>query len=188
MLHCLWQNALLFTSLLLITSIKCQDYDDNDDTPANPAQDNCVGVFLTYTFTKRTKEYPHVKNATAQAYAFDAQVTILNTMSEDLKGWQFFVGFQHHEILVSVENAVLTNATDFPAKVGNGTTFSGFPDTDLLNAIDTAGDMNQIQKIVNIKGTQFGVKPPGTPMPKTIKLMNDGFKCPAPKKRGEHLL
>jgi hypothetical protein len=69
-------------------------------------------------------------------------------------------------------------------KVGNGTTFSGFPDTDLLNAIDTAGDMNQIQKIVKIKGTQFRVKPPRIPMPKSIKLMNDGFKCPAPKKKG----
>jgi hypothetical protein len=185
--HCLWLTILLFTYLILVTNIKCQDYDNSDDAPKNPAQDNCVGVFLTYTFTERTKEYPHVKNASAQAYAFEAQATILNTMSEDLKGWQFYVGFQHREILVSIENAVLTNGTDFPVKVGNGTTFSGFPDTDLLNAIDTAGDMNQIQKNIKIKGTQFGVKPPGTPMPKSIKLMNDGFKCPSPKKKGEHI-
>lgn len=186
--HCLWQNVLMFTFLLLIIGIKGQDYANSDETPKNPAQDHCVGVFLTYTFTQRTKEYPHVKNASAQAYAFEAQASILNTMSEDLKGWQFFVGFQHNEILVSIENAVLTNGTDFPVKVGNGTTFSGFPDTDLMNAIDTAGDMDQIQRIVKIKGTQFGVKPPGTPMPKSIKLMNDGFKCPASTKKGMHML
>ncbi|KAJ4813248.1 Protein COBRA [Rhynchospora pubera] len=182
--HFLWKNVLLFTCFLLITSINSQDYDDSDNAPANPEQDKCIGVFLTYTFTKRTKEYPHVKNASAQAYAFDAVATILNTMSEDLKAWEFFVGFQHDEILVSVRNAVLTNGTDFPVKVGNGTTFSGFPDSDLLNAIETAGDMEQIQRIIKIKGTQFGVKPPGTPMPKTMKLMNSGFKCPEPTKKG----
>jgi hypothetical protein len=85
--HCLWKTFLLLTCLILITNVRCQDYDNSDDAPKNPAQDNCVGVFLTYTFTERTKEYPHVKNATAQAYAFEAQATILNTMSEDLKGW-----------------------------------------------------------------------------------------------------
>ncbi|KAJ3670401.1 hypothetical protein LUZ60_010725 [Juncus effusus] len=183
-----WKFALFLTILILSTIplTVSQDYDDsgNDDSaPDIPAQDTCIGVFLTYTFQSRKKEFPHVKNVSAQAYSFTAQMTILNTMSVDLQAWSVFIGFQHSEILVSVDGAVPTDSTDFPAKVGNGTTFSGFPDADLPNAIDTAGDMTQIQKIITITGTQFGVKPPGTPMPKTIKLTTPGFKCPAPTKK-----
>ncbi|PKA52614.1 COBRA-like protein 10 [Apostasia shenzhenica] len=144
-----------------------------------PEEENCNGVFLTYTFISRSKEFPRVKNASAQAYAFKAQATVTNTMSVDLKQWKLFVGFQHNEILVSASGAVIADGTDFPVSVGNGTTFSGFPQTDLLNSIDTAGDMTKIQVQVELVGTQFGVKPPGVPMPKTIKLINDGIKCPS---------
>ncbi|KAL5773384.1 hypothetical protein ACOSQ2_013308 [Xanthoceras sorbifolium] len=55
--------------------------------------------------------------------------------------------------------------------------------TDLETSIDTAGNLNQIQVQIELTGTQFGVKPPGIPMPKTIKHANDGYKCPAPTKR-----
>ncbi|URD94853.1 COBRA-like protein [Musa troglodytarum] len=95
-----------------------------------------------------------------------------------------FIGFQHREILVSGSGAVITDGTDFPVHVENGTSLSGFPQTDLMNAIDTAGDLSQIRVEMHFTGTQFGVKPPGTPMPRTIKLLNDGFKCPAPTKKG----
>ncbi|KAJ0983223.1 hypothetical protein J5N97_011478 [Dioscorea zingiberensis] len=47
--------------------------------------------------------------------------------------------------------------------------------------------MNQIQVEIDLTGTQFGVKPPGVPMPKTIKLLNDGFKCPNPTKKASNM-
>jgi hypothetical protein len=181
-----WPHTILLWFCLLFAAVTAQDYDDSDNPPTIPAQDRCIGVFLTYTFIERAKEYPHVKNASAQAYSFTAQATILNTMSTDLKAWKMFIGFQHHEILVNTDGAVLMDGSDFPAHVGNGTSLSGYPMSDLLNAIDTAGDLNQIQAKIDIKGTQFGVKPPGTPLPRSIKLLNGGFKCPTPTKKGDY--
>ncbi|KAJ4813249.1 Protein COBRA [Rhynchospora pubera] len=183
----LWPHIMLLGLCLLFATHSAQDYDNSDNTPAIPAQDTCIGVFLTYTFIERAKEFPHVKNASAQAYAFKAQATVLNTMSENLKAWKMFIGFQHNEILVNTDAAVLMDGLEFPAHVGNGTMISGYPMSDLMNAIDTAGDLNQIQAKIDIKGTQFGVKPPGTPMPKTIKLVNDGFRCPVPTKKGSQM-
>uniref|UniRef100_A0A0D9VPJ3 COBRA C-terminal domain-containing protein n=1 Tax=Leersia perrieri TaxID=77586 RepID=A0A0D9VPJ3_9ORYZ len=94
-----------------------------------------------------------------------------------------FAGFQHKEILVSVGGAVLLDGTDLPANASTGVTFAGYPMADLLNSIETAGDLTQIQAQIDITGTQFGVKPPGTPMPKTIKLSNPRFRCPTPTRK-----
>ncbi|KAL6657934.1 hypothetical protein ACP70R_005714 [Stipagrostis hirtigluma subsp. patula] len=161
------------------------DEETKEDKTTSKAQESCNGAFLSYTFLERKKEFPRVKNATAQAYAFKAKAMVLNTMTEDLKAWQLFVGFQHKEILVSVGGAVLLDGSDFPANVSGGATFAGSPMADLPNSIDTAGDMNQIQAKIEITGSMFGVKPPGKPMPKTIKLANPaGFRCPAPTHKG----
>jgi hypothetical protein len=183
-----WTLLVLMFAVVITASV-AQDYSDKTDVdgeeekPHFKAQDSCNGAFLSYTFVQRKKEYPHVKNATAQAYAFKATASVLNTMTEDLKAWQMFVGFQHREILVSVGGAVLLDGTDFPANVSGGATFAGYPLADLLNSIDTAGDLAQIENKIDITGTQFGVKPRGKPMPKTIKLANPGFRCPAPTRK-----
>ncbi|KAA8523718.1 hypothetical protein F0562_010141 [Nyssa sinensis] len=171
------------------------DYEFGGSTPAGgdssaiaaaaappPEQQSCNGIYLTYNFESREKEYPLVKNASAQSWAFKSTATVVNTGSNELKAWKIFIGFQHEEILVSAGGAVVVDAEDFPAHVGNGTYLVGYPQTDLKTAIDTAGDFNQIQANIEMTGTQFGVKPPGVPMPKTIKLVNDGYKCPAPKR------
>lgn len=112
---------------------------------------------------------------------------VLNGGTEELKSWQVFIGFQHKEILVSVGGAQVVGADDLPISVGKtGATLIGYPNTDLKTAIETAGDFTQIQANVDITGTQFGMKT-GTPMPKTIRLDNVGFKCPAAKKQCEHM-
>jgi len=191
------RRALLVVSTLLavVTAAVAQDYndgggDEEDDEKKKPqfkAQEACNGVFLSYTFMERTKEYPHLKNATAQPYAFKATASVLNTMTEDLKAWQMFVGFQHKEILVSVGGAVLLDGSDLPANVSGGVTFAGYQMADLLNSIETAGEPSLIESKIEITGTQFGVKPPGKPMPKTIKLTKpEGFRCPAPNHKGTH--
>ena len=180
-----------FSSILfffLITSTIAQDYDEVAAPP--PEAENCDGIFISYTFLHRTKVYPHVKNASAQAWAFESLVSLLNTGKEDLQGWNLFIGFQHGEILVSASGAVLTEGTDLPANVENGTSISGFPQTDLKNSIETAGDFNQIQVEVQLKGTQFGLRDPSVPMPRSLSLLNDGFFCPKPTRHGSnsHLL
>ncbi|ONM57939.1 Brittle stalk-2-like protein 5 [Zea mays] len=173
------RRALLVVATLLavVTAAMAQDYKDGggDDyeedekkKPQFKAQEACNGVFLTYTFMERAKEYPHLKKAAAQPYAFKATATVLNTMTEDLKAWQMFVGFQHKEILVSVGGAVLLDGSDLPANVSGGATFAGYPMADLLNSIETAGEPSLIESKIEITGTQFGVKAPGKPMPKTI--------------------
>ncbi|KAK0600772.1 hypothetical protein LWI29_018275 [Acer saccharum] len=184
---------LVFVTLFLVTTriqlCYGQDEEENaEDVPETPpGQDNCNGIFLTYNFNGREKEYPRLKNATAQAWAFKAVASILNAGTEELKAWRMFVGFHHKEILVSATGATIVDGSDFPAAVGNGTTFVGNPMVDLKTAVDTAGDINQISVQIEITGTQFGVKPPELPMPKNIKLMNDGWKCPGAKRKGGYM-
>jgi len=150
-----------------------------------PAGETCDGIFITYDFLTRTKEFPKVKNVTAQSWAFSSTASVLNTGKEVVKAWKLFIEFQHDEILVSVGGGSLEEATEFPASVGNGTTFVGASQPDLDSAINTAQDLNQMQAIIELSGTMFGVKPPTVPMPKTIKLVNDGYKCPKPTTHSE---
>lgn len=176
--------AVFFFVFTLLPLSLAQDDSDIVDSPPPPGLDTCNGVYISYTYNGRTKEFPHVKNASAQAYAFKASATVLNAMTEDLKEWKLFVGFQHKEILVSAGGAVIVDGSDFPVNAENGTTFMGYPQVDLPSSISTAGDLNQISATIDIVGTQFGVKGKGTPMPKTIKLVNDGFKCPKVTSKG----
>lgn len=163
------------------------DYEEENKPKASkrPKElDTCNGIFLTYNFQGRTKEFPHVKNVTKQAWAFKAEATLTNVGEEELKSWNMFIGFQHKEILVSAEGAVLMDATDFPALVENGTTLAGSTMADLKTAIDTAGDFDKMSVRIPMTGTQFGLRAGTNPMPKTIRLENDGFKCPAPTRKG----
>ncbi|XP_023520454.1 COBRA-like protein 10 [Cucurbita pepo subsp. pepo] len=153
-----------------------------------PEQNNCNGIFLSYTFVSREKVFPRLKNVTAQPWAFRSEAMILNAGLTELKAWKMFIGFQNHEILVSVNGAVVIDGSDFPVMVGNGTTLAGYPMTDLKTSIETAGNMDEIQVNVELVGTMFGIKPPGFPMPKTINLVNDGYKCPAPRRRGKRTM
>ena len=176
--------------LILLSCSDAQDYDDGGSAapPPPPAEmERCNGIFLSYVFQGREKEYPLVKNVSAQAWSFKAMATVLNTGSQELKSWKMFVGFQHHELLVSAEGAMVVDGDDFPIAVGNGTTFAGNPQADLKTAIDTAADFTQMGVQINLKGTQFGVSDKVVPMPKTIKLVNDGFKCPAPVRKGSYM-
>ncbi|CAM8924360.1 unnamed protein product [Rhodiola kirilowii] len=152
-----------------------------------PAADPCNGVFLTYSHTKSLQIPPDLTKSdpTNQPYRFESTLTILNNGLEDLKSWMVFVGFRHKEFLVSASNAVLSDGTSLPADVSNGTTFSGFPTADLKTAIETAGDLEQMQVKVELVGTQFGVKLPAVPMPTNISLQNDGFLCPSPTMQGK---
>ena len=94
------------------------------------------------------------------------------------------MGFQHGEILVSADGAVIANGSTLPTLVDEGVVLAGYPNADLKTGIQTAGDVTQMTAIVKLGGTQFGVGPPGVPLPKNISLVNDGYSCPAPSKIG----
>lgn len=128
---------------------------------------------------------PTVKSdPTKQPYRFESVLTVLNNGLVELKSWAVFVGFQHDEYLVSASDALLADGTALPAGVGNGTIFVGSSLTDLKTAVETAGDLTQMQAQVNLLGTQFGVAPPAAPMPNNISLVNDGWICPKPTGNG----
>lgn len=91
--------------------------------------------------------------------------------------WRVFVGFEHGELLVSATNAVLADGAFLPANVSGGAVFSGSSATDLKTAIETAGDLNQMQAVVELVGTEFGVAPQNASLPGHITLANDGYSC-----------
>ncbi|KAG8385709.1 hypothetical protein BUALT_Bualt03G0073400 [Buddleja alternifolia] len=123
--------------------------------------------------------------SSAQPWAFKSMATILNAGMYKLKSWKIFIGFQNQEILVSASNAVTVDSDTLPAPVGNGTTLAGYPQADLKTSVDTAGDLTQIQVQFELYGTQFVIRPPGYPMPRTIRLVNDGYKYPSPRHIGD---
>lgn len=185
-----WRNISWVIILVVIfahyfQSCNGQDYGEEETKPAAPPpeQDNCNGIFITYSFEGRQKVYPLVKNVSAQAWSFKSMLTVMNTGINELKSWKVFVGFQNKELLISADGAVAMDGDGFPVKVGkNGTTLAGYPQSDLKTAIDTAGDFTQMAAQISIKGTQFGLSEKTNPMPSTIKLVNEGYKCPAPKR------
>lgn len=175
----------VFATRVEVSYGQAADDDGGDEKPAMPEQEECDGIFLTYRFISREKELPHRKNVSAQAWAFKSEASVLNAGSTTLKAWKLFIGFQHREILVAADGAVVVDGGEMPAPVGkNGSYFAGNPQTDLKNSIDTAGDYTQIQAKIAFKGTMFGLPNKATPMPKTIRIVNDGYKCPAAHIRG----
>ncbi|KAL3851241.1 hypothetical protein ACJIZ3_013123 [Penstemon smallii] len=182
----------LFLFHYLIQISNAQDYGDSD-TPAPPARpakeiESCNGIFISYVFQGRERIYPLVRNVSAQAWSFQAMATIMNTGDQELKSWQIFIGFQYHELLVSAEGAVAVGGDGFPVRVGtNGTVLAGSGMTDLRTAIDTANDMTQMQAQINLKGTMFGGSPKSNPMPRSLRLANVGYKCPAATRQGTYM-
>ncbi|PKI40165.1 COBRA-like protein 7 isoform X2 [Punica granatum] len=131
---------------------------------------------MSYNYTGGREISP--TNPANQPYRFESTLTVQNNGLDELKSWQVFIGFQHDEILVSADTAILADGTSLPARVGNGTTLAGFPDGDLETAVETAGDLNHMQAVVQLVGTQFKVTPPNIPLPANITLMNEGYSCP----------
>lgn len=80
------------------------------------------------------------------------------------------------QILVeATEGMVLENGQLMPVDVSNGTILTQIPVGVLKNAIETAGDISQIQKTFAITGTEFGKKL--DPMPSSINITVKGYNC-----------
>ncbi|KAG2552563.1 COBRA-like protein 7 [Panicum virgatum] len=160
---------------------------------AAPAPDpGCNGIQLTYNFRDRTKIRPFVSDRSKQPYAFRANATVLNSGTRPLKSWAILVEFAHGEILVGVDGAVLTGGGELPYNTtedaGNATSFSGYPQTDLLTPIATAGDLSQIQASVGIVGTLFAGPDPIMLLPTKLSLDNPDYKCPAARNTTDKIL
>ncbi|XP_040377908.1 COBRA-like protein 7 [Oryza brachyantha] len=151
---------------------------------AAPAPDpGCNGIQLTYNFESRTKIRPYVADRNKQPYSFKANATVLNSGTRPLKSWAMLVTFGYGEILVGVDGAVLTGGGEMPynttGDAGNATSFSGYPQTDLLTPIATAGDISRIQASVGIVGTLFAGPEPFVPLPTALSLDDPAYACPA---------
>ncbi|KAJ9171767.1 hypothetical protein P3X46_015085 [Hevea brasiliensis] len=154
---------------------------------SQPLKTTCNGVFLSYNYTGGYPIPP--TDPTNQPYRFESTVTVLNNGRDELKSWSVFVGFQNNEVLVSATNALLADGRSLPAFVGNGTVLVGSSNTDLKSAIETAGDLTQMEVIIQVVGTRFGNRN-GTldaPLPLNLTLANDGYSCPSPTRQGNEL-
>ncbi|KAH6754963.1 COBRA-like protein-7 precursor [Perilla frutescens var. hirtella] len=161
-----------------------QDYQlIRDRSPNTPCND---GVLITYNHTTTEQIAPFLSPAdrSNQPYRFESTLTVLNNGRWELKNWRVFVGFEHGELLVSAKNAVLADGDFLPANVSGGAVLSGSSVTDLKTAIETAGDIEQMQAVVELVGTEFGVAPPNFSLPGNITLANDGYLCQNLTKQG----
>nr|GEW47070.1 COBRA-like protein 7 [Tanacetum cinerariifolium] len=143
----------------------------------------CNAISLSYVYNSGFQIPPASATPPDQAYNFQSTLTLTNAGTGRLNSWRVFVGFQHREILVSASNAVVVgDGVSFPVNVsgGGGVVLAGFPVSDLKSGIETAGDFNQMQARVQLVGTQFGVAPPGVPLPASLYLVNDGYLCSTP--------
>ncbi|KAF8680736.1 hypothetical protein HU200_045578 [Digitaria exilis] len=144
----------------------------------------CNGILVTYTPEGRDKIRPFVPNddRDSQPYAFRANATVRNSGTHPLRSWALLLTFVHGEILVSVDGAVLTSGADLPYSTstanGTATSLTGYPQTDLLTPIATAGDLAKIQATVGIVGTVFAGPEPFEPLPSAVSLADPSYACP----------
>ncbi|XP_006658992.2 COBRA-like protein 7 [Oryza brachyantha] len=171
--------AVLFAAavfLLLITVAQAQAQ------PANTPED-CNGILLTYNLDRRVKIRPFVDAADDQPYSFQANATLLNSGTRALRSWTLLLTFAHREIIVTADGAVLTSAADLPydTTARNATSFSGYPQTDLLTPIATAGDLTKIRATLILVGTLFAGPDPYVPLPSALSLADPSYTCPPAK-------
>ncbi|KAJ8444001.1 hypothetical protein Cgig2_020847 [Carnegiea gigantea] len=176
----------ILTTTLLISILPSLTQAQTQTQTRTNASASCNGVFLQYTYTRGQQLPPNLTGSDPahQPYRFESTLLVRNNGLRELKSWKVYVGFQHGELLVSASNAVLADGSPLPANVSHGTVFAGYPVADLKTAVETAGDLTQMSAQVGLVGTQFGVRPPGSPMPSNISLANDGFICPNPTMQG----
>lgn len=151
--------------------------------PAPPPDAGCNGILLVYTLDRRDKIRPFVPAPDSQPYSFSANATVLNSGTRALRSWALLLTFAHGEILVGVDGAVLTSGDGLPynttsADAGNPTSFSGYPQTDLLTPIATADDLSKIRATVKLVGTLFAGPEPFVPLPSAFSLADPSYACP----------
>lgn len=171
----------IFTFIITITLLLPISTSQTTVAPP-PSSTTCNDIYISYTVSSVQKIPPTQK--ANQPYRFESSLYILNNGLDELKSWRVFVGFKNDEVLVSATNAVLSDGTRLPGKVGNGSVFVGYPNADLKTGIETAGDVNQMSVTVDLVGTEFGVGVGSFPLPHNVSLVNDGFLCPQPTIQG----
>ncbi|KAL6657302.1 hypothetical protein ACP70R_005082 [Stipagrostis hirtigluma subsp. patula] len=170
--------AVSFAGVLLLAALAAAQ-----PTTAPAPDAGCNGILLTYTLQGRDKIRPFVPAADSQPYSFRANATVLNSGTRPLRSWALLLTFAHGEILVGVDGAVLTSGGALPynttaAGAGNATSFSGYPQTDLLTPIATAGDLSRTQAVVKLVGTLFAGPDPFVPLPSALSLADPSYACP----------
>ncbi|XP_050203739.1 COBRA-like protein 7 [Mercurialis annua] len=179
-------NYILLISFITLSILVHTSLSQSPSPP--PLNDTCNGVYLSYSYTGG-RPLPPTDDSANLPYRFESVITVLNNGRDELKSWRVFVGFNQSEILISATDAVLADGDSFPAFVGNGTVFVGFPRTDLKTAIETAGDVTQTEVKVMLIGTRFvsGNPDDDDPLPANLTLSNHGYSCAAPIRQGNEL-
>ena len=81
---------------------------------------------------------------------------------------------------------MLEDGSRMPVDVSNGTVLTGTQPEKLMNAIETAGNLQLIRKLIPIVGTEFGIK--RDPMPKSINITTKDYNCSVPTMKGSKFI
>ncbi|EFJ05170.1 hypothetical protein SELMODRAFT_137554 [Selaginella moellendorffii] len=147
----------------------------------------CRGVLLHYSIRRVAKISPFLTDAAQQPYRFESALQLSNLGFSEVKNWRAFVGFQHREMLVQAPGALLADGENLPVTVAPaGATLAGFPQTDLLNAVETAGDTTKTSVTINLVGTEYGVE--NFPLPANLSFPVPGYTCGSVQKLGNDTL
>ncbi|CAN6206533.1 unnamed protein product [Urochloa humidicola] len=167
--------------VLFVAQVAAQQQQQQPQQQAGGGGGGCNGILVTYTLQGRERIRPFVE---PQAYSFRATATVVNGGTRALRSWALLVSFAHGEILVGIDGAVLTSGADLPYNTSSSssstTSLSGYPQTDLLTPIATAGDLGRIQATVSLVGTLFAATDEGDepPLPWAVSLADPSYACP----------
>ncbi|KAJ3676100.1 hypothetical protein LUZ60_003512 [Juncus effusus] len=137
---------------------------------------DCNGILLTYNIDNMTRIRPFLKDNKTQPYGFGATASMRNSYTVTLRNYTLLIAFKHREIIVDIENGVLTEDYPLPynTTLSNFTSFQGYPNPDLPTPIATAGDIKKIYSNISIIGTLFGSI---HPMPTNLSLGDPSWDC-----------
>ncbi|CAI7906902.1 unnamed protein product [Closterium sp. NIES-54] len=119
---------------------------------------------------------PSVWNGTLQPYGFRATLVLQNSGLRDVKGWDVIIEFTHNELITAIKYAQVGPELPYP---GKNIIISGIPELSdtIVTAIHAGGDSTLYSVNASISGTEYGASTPPKALPRTLYLINPGYKC-----------
>ncbi|CAI5497107.1 unnamed protein product, partial [Closterium sp. Naga37s-1] len=135
----------------------------------------CLGVTVSYSI-QQVISIPSVWNGTLQPYGFRATLVLQNSGLRDVKGWDVIIEFTHNELITAIKYAQVGPELPYP---GKNLIISGIPELSdtIVTAIHAGGDSTLYSVNASISGTEYGAPSPPKALPRTLYLINPGYKC-----------
>ncbi|CAI5977707.1 unnamed protein product [Closterium sp. NIES-65] len=105
-----------------------------------------------------------------------ATLVLQNSGLRDVKGWDVIIEFTHNELITAIKYAQVGPELPYP---GKNLIISGIPELSdtIVTAIHAGGDSTLYSVNASISGTEYGAPSPPKALPRTLYLINPGYKC-----------